>query len=82
MFEIDERPIAPQFLAKLVARHKIARFGEQQDENLEGLTRETDEHPMFAELTGSGVHLEGSEYHQRTWSMRRLRIYMSFQQFS
>ena len=54
VLEIDERAVAPELFAELLARDQIAGFGEQEKQNLEGLARETDTHSAFAELASVG----------------------------
>jgi len=63
MLEIDERSVvAPELLTQFLARDQIAVRSQQEEQNLDGLARETDTHPPFAQLASLGIHLKRWEY--------------------
>jgi hypothetical protein len=64
MLEIHEGPVAPDLLAQLLARDHLAGTGQQRQQNLEGLTGQTDTIPVLAQFARRGIHFKRPECHR------------------
>ena len=74
MLEIDERPIAPEPLTKLLTRHKTTVVGEQQQQNFKRLARKANAYSAFSEppawafkTNGPNTSDAGGEHSLAVW---------------
>jgi len=61
VLEIDERPVRPESLRQLLARHDVTGMLEQHPEDLEGLILQSNARFASAQLARTEVELEHVE---------------------
>ena len=61
VFEVDEGAFGPYLLAELLASDNLTRMCEQAQEDLKGLSRQTDAYAAFEQLVCGGIDFKRSE---------------------
>ena len=68
MFEIDERIVAPQLAAQLVARDQCAALPDEQGQDTKELVGQQDSRPLVRQLTRAQMQHELAEsYDLELW---------------